>query len=341
MAQMSPYVGAGSLSGNTTVSASKAALYAFVLPANINNLKSICQAAFDTPSNGAITCAPLDPIVMLLFDHVSWLGNPTARPIWTIVTPPLAGAQEAVRIAAFPGQGLIENEVLVQIPVKIINHTTGNSFLALFIPWIWVDNPLSLVAGREIYGYPKGPGIVTGFPQTTKYSSLTAIPTPTPLSEGAQPPSLALSVFGGNTTDFYWDYHPLITLTPIPLFAAPPQALSLAQWLQELQLVYPNTVPLLDNWSNLGATQVFLKQFPDISDAQSACFQQINSAQYKIQKIYSTQPFTWPMELTISPLDTDDLCLALGIPPTIPIAGGIQVVVDFLLTEGSVLWPSP
>ena len=211
---------------------------------------------------------------------------------------------------------------------------------ALFTPWIWVDNPLSLVAGREIYGYPKGPGIITGFPQASTYNSLTAIPIPTPLLKNS-PPSLALSVFGGNAADLYWSYHPLIKLVPVPLSAAPPQPLSLAQWLQELPSLYPNTAPLLENWSSAGATQVFLKQFPDITSTQFACFQQINSAQYQIQKIYSTQAFIWPIELTISPLDTDDLCLALGIPATIPIAGGIQVVVDFLLTDGSVLWPSP
>ena len=79
MAGLPRYVGAESLSDNTVVSASKAMLYAFLVPANIVNLQNICQAAFDIPTNGVVKCAPLDPIVMLLFDQVSWMGNPTAR----------------------------------------------------------------------------------------------------------------------------------------------------------------------------------------------------------------------------------------------------------------------
>jgi len=342
MAGLPQYVGTESLTGNTTVSASKATLYAFLVPANISNLQNICRAAFDIPTNGEVKCAPLDPMVMLLFDQVSWLGNPTARRLWTVVSPALAaGHGPRAHFRALPGQGLIENEVLVQIPVQITNESTGISYPALFTPWIWVDNPLSMLVGREVYGYPKGPGIVSGMKDLPQYDAFTAIPIPMPLAVNASPPSLALSVFGGNINDLYWSYRPLLSVAPQPplgLAPSPLQLLTYQEWLDVLNWLYPSSAPLLNNWSSVGVTQVFLKEFPDITDAQLACFQQITSAQYQIQKIYSTQAFNWPMTLTISHLDSDDLCTALGIEATVPVWGGVQVVLDFMLTGGSVVW---
>jgi hypothetical protein len=47
-----------------------------------------------------------------------------------------------------------EKQVLIQVPVSF--EVGGVSGYGHFTPQIWVNNPLSMAGGREVFGYPKG-----------------------------------------------------------------------------------------------------------------------------------------------------------------------------------------
>ena len=42
-----------------------------------------------------------------------------------------------------------EDQVAVWVPVL------GPDGLAMFVAYIWLDNPMSMTSGREVLGYPK------------------------------------------------------------------------------------------------------------------------------------------------------------------------------------------
>src|SRR5260370_7177392 len=56
--------------------------------------------------------------------------------------------------SALGGVPIPENEVLLQVPVKV-TKPPQQPFNALFAPYAWVDTPGSLTGGREIYGFNK------------------------------------------------------------------------------------------------------------------------------------------------------------------------------------------
>ena len=53
-----------------------------------------------------------------------------------------------------------EEQVAIWVPV--IAHRGGGILPSLgwFVPYMWVDNPLSLAGGREIYGFNKNQGLI-------------------------------------------------------------------------------------------------------------------------------------------------------------------------------------
>jgi hypothetical protein len=279
-------------------------LYGFPIPVtNFSSLATTCQKYFDVPTSGAISCTPLAPWVMLTIDQILWLGDGTSL-------------------------GIVENEALLQIPVKIDDHTTGNSFYATFTPYAVVDNPISLTGGREVYGFAKGYGFIHGLPRPPRTVGLGPIPTPPPLlgSSGGAPLELSAKVFGGNANDLYLDYHLLLSITPQ---APGPPFSPLDILLKEI---------FLFAWSSIGARQIFLKEFQDVNDLTKACLQQVTKVDYKIIGNPQLTILMNLFNLTVTPLDSHDVCATLGIPSQ-SVVWGYESILDFQLTNGSVLWP--
>lgn len=293
---------------------SKVTLFGFAIPVgNFAALQQTCRKFFDIPSGGTVTCVPLDPVVLLLFDSVSWLGDK--------------------QIASY---GIMESEALFQIPVQITK--AGNPLPpGLFTPMILVDDPASLVGGREVFGYPKTFGTVSGIPKPAPAASLAGIPVPAPLGV-SQPPTLTVAAYGANQNDLYLAYHTLIKVSPQ---AGPPlvfPALGLQGLLAGMfPLLQAATLAVVSVWSAGTTTpQFFLKQFPDIAAAGQTCFRQITSADYQV-KIYSFQPITTLFNLEIQPLDTHDVCGSLGVPAQTLVVG-FQSILDITLGNGKIVW---
>lgn len=131
-------------------------LFAFRLAADRHALQVECARVFHTPSGRAVLCEPLGSHVMLAFAR---LGKVVPE------TPP------------YHQMGFVEErEAVVFVPV-VVRARRGprgvpaprrrvpgrlaelaHAHVVAYVALIVLDNPLSIAAGREVYGYPKCAG---------------------------------------------------------------------------------------------------------------------------------------------------------------------------------------
>jgi hypothetical protein len=155
-------------------------------------------------------------------------------------------------------------ETLVALFVPVWGgHMEGSRFVrdrfCMALPQILVDNPMSLVTGREVYGFPKALGL---FDPADAFSSET----------------ITVKGFGGNfDPDAKAGWFPLLTFT-----AAGHKTLEAerVQWRTGLPRLATEVLGITAQDFRSGAktnvvNQVFLKQFRDVTDPFGACYQAV------------------------------------------------------------------
>lgn len=228
-----------------------------------------------------------------------------------------------------------ETHLSLWVPLAA-GHDDGGTFvldhLALTVPYIFVDNPLSYAGGREDYGYPKAMGCFT----------------PT---DGSGP-KVELSVFGGDFgrgNQAGW----VRLLTILDEADAAPEEAGAAAWRQGDELVpYIEEHESPDALAPFGfsiakivaavlseaAPQVSLKQVRDAGAADLACYQEIVQAAVKIENL------TWrgaggPWKLEVEAISSHPLAEDLGIAGTLPADLALEVEFDLTLQPGETVAP--
>ena len=140
------YGGLGTAPG--PLSCQGAVLNGFWLEADLSKLTTLCERVFDEPSGERVRVTPLIGAVMLTFGEI---GAIKAGGSWT-------------------DRGVVtERQVAVWIPIVVERTDEGGDSITevgVFIPFMWLDNPISIASGREVYGFPKTLGWAT-FPGET------------------------------------------------------------------------------------------------------------------------------------------------------------------------------
>lgn len=106
-------------------------MWGFVFRSNLRTLERLCNRYLNRDPSGRVAYVPFAPFVMLGFtyvDHVSSALEPFRK---------LGGAYET--------------ELAMWVPVR----RRGSVVPMLFTPYIFVNNPVAAVEGRDIYGFPK------------------------------------------------------------------------------------------------------------------------------------------------------------------------------------------
>jgi len=286
-------------------------LYGFIVKANYECLKAICHQVFNQPSSGAVTCDPLGNWLVLTFGKIDKI-----RP----QTPPFSGMGYAT-----------EQNVTIWVPVTVLHRERGivrSLPLAWFVPYIWVDNPLSLVNGREIYGYAKQWGWIT---------------LPDVGSRG-----FALDAFGGNFgLNIPVDRRPLLRLyDDMNVGRAREQgpfeqaAASLRRMLADVASfkVIEDFEKLLFKFVHVSVPQIFLKEFRSIANGREATLMQITQAAARVKQVRRIGLLN-PHSLVVYPLDSHPLGRQLGLTDQ-RLSIGFEIDVDFELSNGVVLWDS-
>jgi len=311
-----PYVSHG---GQATypgpIKLDKVNMWAFLLKADRSKMEDWCRNIFTNPSGGAVTVEPVGSHVMMTVVNILHGHFPDA---------PDAG---------WSG----ERELTLWMPCVRTELKNGERIATHFnmaIPYIIINNPTAVTIGREVYGYWK------------QYGWLAV-----PGDEGNPKDLLTVDVFSTKVwgVDSETKRNRIMTLSPVGMtpsnvlkgiksFDQAAKALykhlkpDLAQWHVSPELIFD----LLKDVFKAQVPQLFLKQFRDITETETACYQAVTQAMAHVKK-FEMLPHLIEYDMVIEPNDSNPIATDFGINPQQTILG-TRLEFDMLVTPGVSLW---
>ncbi len=219
-------------------------------------------------------------------------------------------------------------------------HESGGSWhldaLLWFLPYVFVDVPMTMATGREVYGYPKELAYLTWPAGPNDALVLRAetmvLPVYSPDTKLVRAPIIEVKRTSGEPSLLEGLGAELGSLTA---------AFAHLGLKEDAEVVKALASSLL----KLEVPMVFLKQFRDVIDPLAACYQTIIESPARV----SSFPIGWPtlreVAITIYDYASHPIAseLGLGTPEngaltlTIPI--GVEVHFDFIVELGVQMWP--
>jgi hypothetical protein len=283
----------------------------FWAQADPDRLERLCRKVLAAPSGDRVTARPIGHHVMLTWGSIARVVSQT---------PPYDQRG-----------GVAEPQVAVWVPMVVLDPTSDVERFAMFIPYIWLDNAMSLATGRELFGYPKSWGSL-GFPDPA-----------------APAPRWSVDAFGLDyAPDALAAIHPLLEVvrTGTVEEAAVNDLVSLEELARDMasHLFVGSDVlgdlellaGIADDVHDHRMRGVFLKQVRDVRDGLGAALQQIVEADYTILRLRA-KPVLAEHRLTVHALDSHPVREELGLESqTLGLA--YRVEMDFDVGGGRVLW---
>jgi hypothetical protein len=299
-------------------------LQIFLLSANPDTLQGICDRMLNLAGSDLVF-RPVGGVVLFV-----------AANIQMMVT--------AVPAAASPEKDFGFWIPVVQGTVDDNGHFNEDRF-AFFMPMLWIDPPLGMTAGREIFGFRKSVGRLTQPLNDTdperwsvegyvvpRYQTPNQPPGPDSVYRWAP----ILEITGGQTRG---DWPPRSSHTH-----------SIGKLLHELKKFLDGELKIkrsfwtqvLKEMGGLQFPMFFLKQFPSISSPQHACYQAICWAQNSVVGPVQLQPISGPLTMKVETYDSCDLISGLGLKADdsgrLTISRAINIEFDFVVEPGEVLY---
>jgi hypothetical protein len=284
-----------------------------LLEGNAAGIAELVDRMFNVPSGPGVEYRSLGQHVLMMmgnFKRITSLTQPFDR--WG-----------AVR----------ETQASFWIPV-LAGRDLGGIFVAerllLAVPYVFVDNPMSYLGGREDFGYAK---VMAQFDPALGLGD-----------------HVTMKAFGGDFGRSEGaDWRELVELISSGAPRAPEQRPTQTGTLGLVQLLVGDgaqikqgedvvladltlTAGLIDDLIAGRMTQVFLKQFRDAADGTRACYQAVVEAPVQIQRVsYSLTERDW--SIAVHPLDSHPLDRELGV--TSQQAGiAFDMAIDFVVENG-------
>ncbi len=291
----------------------KTVLHGFWAQGDKAKLDVLCQKVFGGPSQGAVDYRPFGQRMMITWGAIGKV---------TSLDP------------AYASRGSVwEDQVAIWVPVVRVRRD-GNDLeavnLSWFVPYIWLDNPMSLTSGREVLGFAKTWGKPT-FPGDDGSGRCTL-------------DALALAKHGDRV-----DTHRLLEVDPIDQgFDAGDVLDSLVDVARHARDAlgqidgdpYDPTFALArDVLGDLFAQRlnsVFLKQVPDVEGSSTAALQQIVETAYTVRK-FNARPLLGRHRLTVHNLYSQPLWDDLGLADQ-ELDLAYRCEMDFDVHQSRVLW---
>jgi hypothetical protein len=278
--------------------------WGFLAEADRDRLDALCQKVFTEPSGGEVDLRPLGRHVLITLGRIERIVSD--------VTP-------------FDHMGSSpEGQAAVWIPVGRVRDGATAEELLMFTPYMWVDNPISLPSGREMYGFAKAFG----------WMELPA----------GDPAALGLDVFGMNfDRDESPSRRPLLRLEPGdrvgPAELAWTGVLDLARHLRgSVEAGLRLAEGIADDVRNGGVRQAFLLQVRSPQDGRLAALQQVTDVAYRVLR-FRGRSLGHEYRLTVDALDSHPLGAELGLADQ-TIRYAFRTESDFVVEPGRVLWDS-
>jgi hypothetical protein len=290
------------------------AMTGFWLRADDDRLKALCDQVFAAPSGGRLRFSPLLSHVLMSFTDI-----------------------REGRFVGHEERGFAkERELTFWILGALFEHAAAGERLHgfyFFPPYLFLDNPVALLVGREEFGYFKQPGTVT-FPDDEPGTD-----------------AFTASVYGAEHlgADQEWSFRRFVTLS------APTAEGGRERVLQSLEDLIRGTLDAIGDWRSLmpaGAQvdpalfaelrlgrfpQVFLKQFRDVADGSKACYQAITQANIQVRRFRGvTLRHSYAVRFeSLASLPAVDV---LGLESETRTGLGMKVEMDMELQPGREIW---
>jgi uncharacterized protein with NAD-binding domain and iron-sulfur cluster len=284
-----------------------------LLEGDANAIAELVDRMFNVPSGSGVEYRSFGSHVMMMMGNFARISS---------LTPP------------FDRWGSVgESQASLWIPV-LAGRDLGGIFVAerllMAVPYVFVDNPMSYLGGREDYGYAK---VMARFDPVAGLGD-----------------HVSMQVFGGDFGKTQGaDWRELIELTSGGASRTPQQrpqqsgTMPLVELLiggqnqlaQGQDVVLANmtlTSGLIDDLFAGRMTQIFLKQFRDTADGTRACYQAVVEAPIQIKRIsYALTERDW--SFVLHPLDSHPIDHELGVTSQ-PAAIALDMQIDFVLENG-------
>ena len=295
--------------------------YSFLLEADAAALRELCDKYLNRPSAGRVAYTPLLSRILLgvaVIERAQPVDGPASRLGW-----------------------VPEIDAAFWVPVMAL-HRRGDrslaSHLAWFQPYLFVDHPWAVAAGREIYGFAKALARIEapknlGEPAVFKIQT-PAVPQPDPQAEVQWRDLVNLTRTDAQdevSLSTRW-LHPLEVLGHFARTLVPNgELLSLAEEIPDIALsmfLHPREVPV-----------VFLKQFRDVADPRRACYQAIVEAPARMTSFQGAGLLDGAYALDVTPCETHPLARELGLRgQQQPVLGAWHVDFGFVMETGTEVW---
>ena len=307
--------------------ASHTLMYCFPLQANHDKLTAVCNQRLNfSPLSQTVRYLPISSQVIMVLSHL--------QKSYTLDKD-------------YKRAGLIQ-ETAAQVFIPVIewklNHRsewTAQRVLA-FIPYIFVDSPITYAIGREHIGFPKNMGQFQ-YPESPQRAD-----------------SFEVSAYGFQRFDDqnpqFPGYHPWLSIKKT---ADAPNAPT-GNWtnhrdawtdvkrslnLTPSDSLFPNNLGFyvheLEDLLRAEIPMIFLQQFRDITDPQRACYQSINEAPGRVQAIYGGWFLHGEFDATFHDMASFPIKSDLGLPDRTTINHAFWIDTDLVFETGQTLWKAP
>jgi len=291
-------------------------LYEFLLPAAAPALQRVCDTLFNTPSGGAVRYQPLMPLVCL-----SYL--------------------DSVKLsAADPPQSLTgwfeERDAVFWFPAVTTNTATGATAVAVVPLYAFVNQPQALVTGREVQGWPK------------EFSTLILDLTATGDFDQLSVSTIGMKAFG---PDVEGSPIEVLNVSRVP-GSAGLTAANIAGTFDDvlrlawevggaaLTLLHPGTLhDLVSEFRGGEVPLALLKQFRDVADGDTACYQAIVSVPIRATAIRAGGVLPGLYQVELPEIASHPIASDLGLDPSaLSSVKGFWLDFDFVLGRGTEVW---
>jgi hypothetical protein len=226
-----------------------------------------------------------------------------------------------------------ETQASLWIPV-LAGRDLGGIFVAerllMAVPYVFVDNPMSYLGGREDYGYAKVMARFDPAPGLADHVTMEVFGGDFGRAEGADWRKLVELNSGGARRTPQQRPEQTGTMPLVELLIGGQTQLAQGQDVVLADLTL--TSGLIDDLFAGRMTQIFLKQFRDTADGTRACYQAVVEAPIQIKHVsYALTERDWSIQL--HPLDSHPIDRELGVTSQ-QAAIALDMQIDFVLENG-------
>jgi|GEM_PF-689301 len=295
-------------------------LYGFPFKADVEALQKVVDKYLNTPTGGDtryIACFPSAFIYFADMGKTRGLGEPSKDRGW-----------------------LPEKEVGIWFPVIATKQVARLELLERFLIfpfYMFLDSGHALVSGREIYGFPKEIADVNlpeSVEKATKFSmDATVFKTFSPQTEGKLETLITLKSNSGKPGKIAEPWNDLDTAlkSGYRLMFGEEDSITLPG----LGLFFQTLNAILNEENAM----VFLKQFRDIENADTACYQAICEAPAKVTKFRGGGLLEGTYSLDIEQVASHPIIQEMGLEiQELKALRGFYVDFDFEFLNGRVIW---